>query len=114
MDISKLAKTPQLTKLEISDADIVAEHGEVISFWIMDQIDVSTYFNFYKFQQTQDSDLLMSVLRKLVLKEDGEPAIEEEQVLPVNLTLAVLVRINEFLGKSKAKTTEKKDGIKQN
>jgi hypothetical protein len=56
----------------------------------------------------------MDVLRKLVLKEDGEPAIEDEQVLPVNLTLAVLVRINEYLGKSKAKTTEKKDGIKQN
>lgn len=114
MDISKLAKTPQLVKLEISDADIVMEHGENVSFYIMDQIDVSTYFNFYKFQQTQDSDLLMSVLRKLVLNEDGKPAIAEDQVLPVNLTLAVLVRINDFLGKSSTKTTEKKDGNTQN
>lgn len=114
MDISTLAKKPQLVKLEITDADIVSEHGEVVTFYIMDHIDVSTYFNFYKFQQTQDSDLLMSVLRKLVLTENGKPAISEDQVLPVNLTLAVLVRINDFLGKSNTKTTEKKDGTTQN
>jgi hypothetical protein len=114
MDISNLAKIPQLVKLEIADADIVQQHGEPVSFYIMDQIDVSTYFNFYKFQQTQDSELLMSVLRKLVLNEHGKPSISEEQVLPVNLTLAVLVRINDFLGKSDTKTTEKKDGNTQN
>jgi hypothetical protein len=113
MDISNLAKKPELVKLEITDPDIVKDFGEVISFWIMDHIDVSTYFNFYKFQQTQDSDLLMGVLRRLILKEDGSPALKDDQVLPVNLTLAVLVRINEFLGKSNTKTADKKTGSTQ-
>jgi hypothetical protein len=113
MDISTLAKKPQLVKLEISDSDIVKEFGEPISFWIMDHIDVATYFNFYKFQQTQDSELLMDVLRKLVLKEDGSPSIAEDQVLPVSLTLSVLVEINAFLGKSQPKTTEEKTGSTQ-
>jgi hypothetical protein len=113
MDIANLAKKPELVKLEITDADIVKEFGEVVTFWMMDHIDVATYFNFYKFQQTQDSDLLMELLRKLILKEDGLPSISKEQVLPVSLTLAVLVRINDFLGKSDTKTTEKKSGSMQ-
>jgi hypothetical protein len=113
MDISTLAKKPELVKLEINDEDIVRDFGEPISFYIMDQIDVSTYFDFYKFQQNQDSDLLMSVLRKLILKEDGSRSIAEDSVLPVNLTLAVLVRINDFLGKSNTKTAEEKTGDTQ-
>jgi hypothetical protein len=113
MDISNLAKKPELVKLEITDEDIVRDYGEAISFYIMDHIDVSTYFDFYKFQQSQDSDLLMNVLRKLVLKEDGGRAIAEDSVLPVNLTLAVLVKVNDFLGKSNTKTTEEKTGNTQ-
>ena len=110
MDISNCAKIPQLVELEISDTDIVKEYGESIKFWMLDHIDVSTYFNFYKFQQTQDSDLLMELLRKILLKADGKPAMGTDQVLPVNLTLAVLVRINDFLGKPATKTTEEKIG----
>ena len=113
MDISTLAKKPELVKLEISDEDIVKEFGEPITFWIMDQIDVSTYFNFYKFQQNQDSDLLMEVLRKIILKEDGKPAIAKDQILPVNLTLAVLVKVNDFLGKSNTKAKEETTGNTQ-
>lgn len=113
MDISNLAKRPELVKLEITDEDIVKEFGETISFYMLDHIDVATYFNFYKFQQNQDSDLLMEVLRKIVLKEDGSPAIDKDQVLPVNLTLAVLVKVNDFLGKSNTKTTEEKTGSTQ-
>jgi hypothetical protein len=110
MDISNLAKKPQLTKLEITDEDIVKEFGETISFYIMDEMDVNTYFNFYKFQQNQDSELLNELLRKLILKQDGKPSIAKDQVLPVSLTLAVLVKINEFLGKTKTKPVDKETG----
>ncbi len=113
MDISKLSKKPQLTKLEITDEDVVKEYGEAISFWILDEMDVSTYFNFYKFQQNQDSELLNGLLRKLILKENGKPAIAEDEVLPVTLTLAVLVKINEFLGKSKTKAADQETGSTQ-
>lgn len=113
MDISKLSKKPQLEKLEITDEDVVAEYGEAITFYMLDEMDVSTYFNFYKFQQSQDSDLLNGLLRKIILKENGKPAIAEEEVLPVTLTLAVLVKINEFLGKSKTKAAVQETGSTQ-
>lgn len=113
MDISNLAKKPELVKLEITDEDIVKEFGETISFWMYDHVDVSTYFDFYKFQQNQNSDLLMQVLRKIILREDGKSAIAEDAVLPVSLTLAVLVKVNEFLGKSNTKATVKQTGSTQ-
>jgi hypothetical protein len=117
MDISTLAKKPQLTKIVIADQDLVSKYGEEISFWILDEMDVKTYFDFYKFQQSQDSELLNSLLRKLILKEDGAPAIAVDQMLPVDLTLAVLVEINNFLGKSdtqpKAAKSESETGAGQ-
>lgn len=107
MDISNFAKKPQLTKIEISDVDIVEAYGDTITFWIMDEMDVATYFSFYKLQQAQDSKLLNELLRKVILKEDGTPSLANDEVLPVTLTLAVLMAINDFLGKSKTKPTEK-------
>lgn len=105
MDIKQLAAKPKLTKLEISDADIVEIYGETVTFYMIDQFDINTYFSFYRLQQGDDAGLLNDLLRKLILDADGKPVLESDEVFPVNLTLAILVRINEFLGKSSAKDT---------
>jgi len=105
MDISKFAKKPTLTKLVMDDPEVIEQYGDTIEFHILDQMSISTYFEFYKLQQDQDSDKLNDLLRKIVLKDDGTPALTEEEIFPVDLTLGLLVKINEFLGKSKAKTS---------
>jgi len=105
MDISKLAKKPELIKLTLDEAEVVERFGEPITFYIKDQMGISTYFNFYKLQQAEDDSLLNELLRKIVLKEDGTPAIGEDEVLPVQLILGILMRINDFLGKSANKAT---------
>jgi hypothetical protein len=105
MDISKFAKKPVITKITIDDAEVVELYGESIEFHMLDQMSISTYFEFYKLQQDQDSDKLNDLLRKIVLREDGTPALASDEILPVDLTLGLLVKINEFLGKSKAKTS---------
>ena len=105
MDISKFAKKPKLEKLDIVDPDIVAAYGEAITFYMLDHVDVTTYFNFYKLQQHEDGSLLNELLRKIILKENGKPALAKDEVLPVDITLAILVRINEHLGKSESMAT---------
>ena len=105
MDITQLAAKPKLEELTIDDKDIIDRYGEPITFWIMDQMDVSTYFNFYKLQQGEDSTLLNELLRKLILNDKGRPVLEAEEVFPVDITLSILVKINEFLGKSNPKTS---------
>jgi hypothetical protein len=115
MDIAKLAQKPQLQKLTLDDADIVERFGEPITFWIYDHMGISTYFNFYKLQQSEDDTLLNDLLRKIILKEDGTPAIGSDEVLPVQLVLAILMRINDFLGKSSPKApSTRKTGKQQN
>ena len=105
MDISKFAKKPALTKIVMDDAEVIEQCGETIEFHMLDQMSISTYFEFYRLQQEQDSDNLNDLLRKIVLKDDGTPALTEEEIFPVDLTLGLLVKINEFLGKSKTKTS---------
>jgi hypothetical protein len=113
MDISQLAKKPKLEKLEINEKEIVEAYGEPISFWMMDHIDVNTYFSFYKLQQEENGSLLNELLRKIILKENGKAALGPDEVLPVDITLAVLVRINEHLGKSNAKVESTPETGKQ-
>lgn len=110
MDISKFAKKPELMKIEIDDEGIVKEYGDSVTFYIYDNVDIGTYFDFYKVQQEQDGDKLQALMRKIILKEDGKPALAADEMLPMDLTLAALVKINENLGKSKAKPSTQETG----
>lgn len=113
MDITKIARKPTLTKIEITDADIVSRYGETISFWMLDEMGIDTYFSFYRLQQEQNSEELNKLFRKIILKEDGKPALGDGEVLPVDITLAVLVAINDFLGKSKPQPLTSETGASQ-
>lgn len=105
MDISKLAKKPELIKLTISEQDIIERFGEPITFYIKDQFGITDYFNFYKLQKQENDELLNELLRRIILKEDGSPAINDGETLPVSVTLAILMNISDFLGKSDTKAT---------
>jgi hypothetical protein len=103
MDISKLAKKPQLEKLVLDSSDVVERFGEPITFYMRDHIGISNYFNFYKLQQSENDTLLNDLLRQLILNEDGSPALADDEVLPIELTIAILVKISDFLVKSATK-----------
>lgn len=105
MDISKLAKKPTLIELKIDDKDTIDTYGEPVTFYMMDQMDLVSYFAFYKVQKEENSELLNQMLRKIILTSEGKPALGPEDLLPVDLTLAVLVKIGTVLGKSKPKDT---------
>ena len=113
MDITKVARKPTLTKIEVTDADIVSRYGESISFWMIDEMGIDTYFSFYRLQQEQKSEELNALFRKIILKEDGTQALSDGEVLPVDITLAVLVAINDFLGKSKPQASTSETGDTQ-
>jgi hypothetical protein len=113
MNIDQLAKKPQLEQLTLDDSDIVEMYGEPITFWMFDHVDINTYFDFYKYQGEQNGELLMSALRKIILNAEGKPAIAQDTVLPVDVSIAALTKINEHLGKSRAKLSKKEVGTPQ-
>lgn len=114
MDISKFAKKPELVKITLNKQEILDTFGTEIYFWVYDNLDISTYFKFYKSQADQDGQALNDVMRKLILDKNGNPALKEEEMLPIELNLAALAEINEVLGKSKAKLSTPTTGEQQN
>ena len=110
MDISKLAARPELIEIKLDEQDIIDTYGEEITFWMRDHLDLSTYFDFYKFQKESSSEQLMITLRKIILNSEGQPAIADDCILPVDITLAVMSKISDNLGKSKTRLSKKEVG----
>lgn len=110
MDIGKVAKKPQLVEVLIDDEDIVNNYGESITFYMLDFVDINTYFDFFKSQSDKNGDNLNKLLRKIILKEDGTPALGDEEGLPIDISIAALTKINETLGKSRTKPSTQNSG----
>jgi len=103
MNIKDFARKPQLTEVIIDDEEIVNTYGEPISFYMMDFVKITTYFDFFRSQSENDGDRLNDILRKIILNAEGEPALKEDEILPIDICIAALTRINQTLGKSKTK-----------
>lgn len=113
MLISQVAKKPTLLKMDLDDAKIIETYGDIITFYMYDNVDLNTYFNFFKVQQDEDGTELNKLIRKIVLDEHGKPVVKEDEMLPVDICFAALVKINENLGKSKAMSSTPATGTQQ-
>ena len=102
-NIKEFAKKPQLIQVTIDNPDIVEAYGEPIDFWMMDHVDLSTYFGYFKAQSENDGDEINTLLRKIILNQEGNPALADDEALPVDITVAALTKVNEILGKLKTK-----------
>lgn len=103
MDIAKVAKKPELLKMTLDDEAIIKEYGEAIEFYMYDSVDIHTYFDFYRVQQEQSGPELNALMRKIILNAEGKPVIKEDEMLPVDIVFAALLKLNDNLGKLKTK-----------
>lgn len=110
MNIKDLARKPQLVEVKLDNEDLVKEYGEPIVFWMMDYVDISTYFDFFKSQGEGNGEQLNSLLRKIILNAEGNPSLEDDEALPIDISVAALSKINETLGKSKTKPLTQNNG----
>ena len=101
--ISEFVKKPQLMEVTIDNPSIVEAYGEELHFWMMDHVDLSTYFGYFKAQTNNDGDEINTLLRKIILNKEGQPALADDEALPVDITVAALTKVNEILGKLKTK-----------
>jgi hypothetical protein len=102
--LDSFVRKPEVIKLEITDEEIVKDFGgEPIVFYMKDTISISNYFSYVKAQAEGDADKLEEAMRSIILKEDGTPVLKEGESLPVQLAIAVLTKVNDYMGKSNAK-----------
>ena len=46
MELSSLKLRPKLIEITIADEDIVKQYGEAVTFYMLDHLDIQTYFDF--------------------------------------------------------------------
>ena len=98
MKLSELAKKPQLTKVTITDEDIVAEFGEALEFWTWDRQPMDTFLKLASVDQANTASVIAAV-RDLILDEAGNPILTGEVSLPTKVMMRVITAVVESLGK---------------
>lgn len=113
MDLKQLVTKPKVIELEANTPEIINIVGEPVVFYMKDHLDLATYFDFYKLQQNENINDLVKIMRQIVLDKDGKPAIAEDETLPVEIMLGILFKINDHLGKPKARASTSESGTEQ-
>jgi len=104
MKLKELARQPELTKVTVDNESIVQAYGEPLEFWMWDRQDVPTYLQLA--QLKDDHSAIFNVVRKLVLDEDGTPALNEKDTLPIEVMIPVVEKAIYQLGNMKPQTSE--------
>ena len=98
MKLSSLASRPQLIELTLDDADIVAAHGEPLTFHTWDRQPLEVFMKLASV--TQDSAAgVIDIVRTLILDENGKQIIVGEMMLPTDTLMAAIGKIVDLLGK---------------
>ncbi|MFY8212447.1 MAG: hypothetical protein ACOVLB_07280 [Candidatus Nanopelagicus sp.] len=110
MNIKELATKPKLVQITLDDPTIVENYGDTITFYTYDVVSLSTYFGFYDARSEGQMANLEKMVRKLVLLEDGSPALAEDEDLPIDIATEVIKKIGDTLGKSQRKSSTQTPG----
>lgn len=110
MKINELASVPKLVQIDIDDKHIVEKYGEVITFWTHDVVSLANYFDFFDARGNVQYDRLTSIVKRMILLEDGTPALKENEDLPIDIAVVAINKLAANMGKSRDKSSTKRVG----
>lgn len=98
MKINQIASKPQLIKVTVDSADIVATYGEPIEFWTWDRQPLDKFMKLASIRQDRPDEII-ELVKDLILDEDGKIVIKEDLMLPTKVLIEVIQKVVETLGK---------------
>jgi hypothetical protein len=98
MKLKDLAKAPELFKITIDDEEVVKQYGEPLEFYAMDRQPMETFLRFASGDR-QNFVEMASLLKELILDEEGKPVITDGFMLPSKVMVAAFSKLVEELGK---------------
>lgn len=110
MKITELASIPKLIEITLDDDALFEKYGDTITFHTYDIVGLSTYFEFFNARSDQQYEQLDKMIKKLILNEQGKPALSAGEDLPIDIAAAAINKIGEILGKSQSKTSTPTSG----
>ena len=98
MKLKELASKPQLQQLVIDDPEIVEKYGDGLEFYVYDKLPLETYGKLASLDNT-DALALYTAVKDLILDEDGNPVVQGDFTLPMDVMNAAIMKVTEQLGK---------------
>jgi hypothetical protein len=105
MKLQQLASTPQLIKIVLDEEEIVKQYGEPVEFHVYDRYDLDVYMKIATVDSSNFVDMAKTI-SSLILDEEGNPALKEGEVLPVDLVTRVIERVVNQLGNTLTQTSK--------
>jgi len=99
MKLNSLIAKPQLIKCQLDDEDTIKEYGEAIEWWIWDRQPLDAFLKFATSDGIESGNQIVSLLREMILDEEGKPLLQGESTLPTNVLMKVMTKMTEVLGK---------------
>jgi hypothetical protein len=98
MKLQELAKKPKLIELTISNPDLVEKYGEELTFFMYDRQSLDIFTKLANATQDNIGEY-MTILKDIIVNEDGKPVMDDEMVLPIDVLTEAMRLIGERLGK---------------
>lgn len=104
MKLKELAATPKLVKITIDDPAIIERYGESVEFYVYDRQPMNTYMQLSQAESGSVDDIANTIL-PLVLDEEGKPAIDPSEQLPLDIVIKVIEQVASTMGNLASQTT---------
>jgi hypothetical protein len=98
MKLSQIAAKPKLIVFSLDDEDTVKEYGEPVEFYSWDRQPLDIFMRLANADQ-QNLVEMITLVKTLILDEEGKEIIKDENMLPSNLLIKVIAKVVETLGK---------------
>jgi hypothetical protein len=110
MNIKEFASVPSFVEVVLNDKELVKKYGEPITFYTYDVVPLATYFDFFNARSNSEFQQLDTMMKKLILDQEGKPVLKSNEDLPIDIAAAAINKIGEMLGKSLGKTSIQTNG----
>ena len=98
MNITELAKKPQLVELILDAPELVEKYGEPIKFHIYDRQPLDVFAKLSALTEENSSEIA-KIVESLILDEKGQPVVKDDNTLPMDVLVSAMTSISTVLGK---------------
>ena len=98
MKLSQIAAKPKLIVFSLDDEATVKEYGEPVEFYSWDRQPLDIFMRLANADQ-QNLVEMITLVKTLILDEEGKEIIKDDNMLPSSLFIKVIAKVVETLGK---------------
>ena len=100
MKLSEIAKEPKLIEVVLDDQETLDTYNEPLVFYTWDRQPMDVFLKLANIDGTKNNTSeLVSLMKTLVLDENGKQIINDKNMLPTNILMKAISKVTEQLGK---------------